>query len=147
MYASTNVELSYDDCSFRLWLEQNYHPLRRLCQNEILLLLRMFDRIDKGNDIEEARANIKLSIDRCLKFDIDSQLKDIIRCIRNSSDVYKLLRCVLNCIALQYGINNHEFDHEINIIISILESESIKFKLAEHFNRFYSLHFPTLQFL
>jgi len=147
MSASTNVELSYEDCSFRLWIEQNYNPLRRLCQNEILLLLRMFDRIDKGNDVEDARANIKLSIDRCLKFDIDSQIKDIIRCIRNSSNVYELLRCVLNCIALHYGINNHEFDHEINIIISVLESESIKFKLAEHFNRFYTLHFPTLQFL
>ena len=147
MSASTNVKLSNDDCSFRLWIEQNYHPLRRLCQNEILLLLRMFDRIDKGNDVEDARANIKLSIDRCLKFDIDSQIKDIIRCIKNSSNVYELLRCVLNCIAQQYGIINHDFDHEINTIISILESEPIKFKLAEHFNRFYTLHFPKLQFL
>ena len=147
MSASTNIELSYDDCSFRLWIEQNYNPLRRLCQNEILLLLRMFERIDKGNYVEDARTNIKLSIDRCLKFDIDLKLKDIIKGIRNSSNVYELLRCVLNCIARQYGINNNEFDHEINIIISILESELIKFKLTEHFNRFYTLHFPTLQFL
>ncbi len=147
MSASRNDELSYDDCSFRLWIEQIYYPLRRLCQNEILLLLRMFERIEKGNDVEDAYINIKLSIDRCLKFDIDSQIKDIIRCIQNCNNVYKLLRCVLKYIAQQYGKNDEEFDHEINIIITILESESIKFKLAEHLNKFYSLHFPTLQFL
>jgi hypothetical protein len=124
-----------------------YNPLRRLCQNEILLLLRMFERIEKGNDAEDARANIKLSIDRCLNFDIDKQLKDIIRGIRISSNVYELLRCVLKCIAQINGKNDDVFDYEINVTIAILESETNKFKLAEHFNRFYALHFPTLQFL
>lgn len=147
MSASANVELSYEDCSFRVWIEQMYNPLRRLCQNEILLLLRMFERIEKGNDAEDARANIRLSLDRCLKFDIDTQLKDIIRGIRNTSNVYELLRCVLKCIAQINGKNDDEYDHEINIIISILESETSKFKLAEHFNKFYALHFPTIQFL
>lgn len=147
MTTSTSIKLTYDEFSFRLWIEQKNNSLRRLCQNEILLLLRMFDRIEKGNDVEDAHVNIKLSIERSLKFDIDSQIKNIIRCIQNCNNVYELLRCVLKCIAQQYGKNNEEFDHEINIIITILESETIKFKLAEHFNRFYSIHFPTLQFL
>jgi len=142
MNASDKTKLLYDDCSFRVWIEKSTQIFNRLCVNELLLLLRMLDRLEKGINVEETRENIKSSIERCLKYDIDVQIKNMIRSFRNKDDVYEILRYVLRCISRQYAKIDYEFEDEINFIISIFESEPNKFKFAEHFNRFYSRNFP-----
>ncbi len=144
MNASDKTELLYDDCSFRLWIEKSTQLFNRLCVNELLLLVRMIDRLEKGVEVEDTKVNIKLSIERCLKYDIDVQIKNMIRSFRNKDDIYEILRSVLRCISRQYAKDFHEFEDEINYIISIFESESNKFKLAEHFNKFYSRNFPRI---
>jgi hypothetical protein len=137
-------ELSYDDHSFRLWIEKKSNFLHRLCFNELLFLLRMVDRLEKGIDVEETNVYIRSSIERCLRYDIDIQVKNMIRSIKNKNNIYEILRLVLRCISRQYAKDDHEFEDEINYIISIFESETNKFKLAQHFNMFYSRNFPRI---
>lgn len=141
--------LTYDERSFKKWIVHNCRNLRRICRNELSIILRMLIQISRGHRDESAlRENISASIARCVALDIDLCMKDAIGQItylqKRQCDchrLYEVMRYVLNCIAEIYAKNMDDFGRSVNAFIEVLNSEPNEYELSRHINKFDSDHF------
>ena len=134
--------LTIVELSFKKWIVHDSRCLRVVSRNELLIILRMLIQISRDqHNKSELYENISASITRCLALDITKCMKDMIRRISNSEDVYRVMRYVLNCIAEIYAKNMDDFDRSVNALIELLHSEPNEYELSRHINKFDSDHF------
>ncbi len=134
--------LTYDERSFKKWIVHNCRYLRRICRNELSIILRMLIQISRGQHDESIlRENISASITRCVALDVDRCIKDMIGHITYPENVYEGMRYVLNCIAEIYAKNMDAFGRNVDAFIEVLRCEPNEYELSRHINKFDSDHF------
>ena len=128
---------TFAQLSLRMWIEGDCCQLKAIIVGELLLLLRMFEKVDKNIEIEGSINNIERSLERCKDHGIEA---------RGPQDVYDHIRRLVALIAQKYAKNMREFEVEIDTLVMILTTESDIHKYGDHVNAFFKTHFPQYPF-
>jgi hypothetical protein len=144
---TTTSPPTFAELSLRRWIEGECRQLRAILVGELLLLLRMFakidrqieiaDSLDRQIEIADSLANIVSSLERCKEHGIEAQ---------GPQDVYDHIRRLVALIAQKYAINMREFEIEINTLIATLQTEQNMYNYGVHVNAFFNAHFPQYPF-
>ena len=128
---------TFAQLSLRMWIEGDCCQLKAIIVGELLLLLRMFKKVDRDIDIADSIDNIERSLERCKDHGIEA---------RGPQDVYDHIRRLVALIAQKYAKNMREFEVEIDTLVMILTTESDIHKYGDHVNAFFKTHFPQYPF-
>jgi hypothetical protein len=121
--------------SLRMWIEREYDGLKRLIVHELLLLLRMFTKIDRDIDVIDSIENIKRSIERLKVHDIS-----------RPTDVHRHMRRLISEIARHYAKELSQFEFEVDILITCISTEPDIYKYSVLVSEFFKTHFPKYPF-
>lgn len=128
---------TFAQLSLRRWIEGECYQLRAIIVGELVLLLRMFEKVARAIDIADSIDNIERSLERCKEHGIEAQ---------GSHDVYYHMRRLIALIAQKYAKNMWEFEVEIDTLVITLTTEPDIHKYGVHVNAFYKTHFPQYPF-
>jgi hypothetical protein len=134
---SSQPQPTFVELSLRKWIEGVCRQLRAIISGELLLLLRMFAKIEKGVETADSIDNIERSLERCKEHRISAQ---------GPQDVYDHVRRLITLIAQKYAKNTREFKTEIDVLVATLASEPDIHKFGVHVNQFFDIHFPRYPF-
>jgi hypothetical protein len=134
---SSQPSPTFAQLSLRRWIECECRQLRAIIVGELLLLLRMFEKIARNIEIADSLDNIERSLERCKKHGIEAQ---------GPKDVYDHMRRLITLIAQKYAKNMLEFEVEIDILVATLASEPEIHNYGVHVNVFFNTHFPQYPF-
>ena len=123
--------------SLRRWIEGKCRQWRAIIVGELLLLLRMFAKIDRQIEIADSIDNIERSLERCKEHGIEAQ---------GPQDVYYHMQRLIALIAQKYAKNMQEFEVEIVTLIATLQTEQNMYNYGVHVNAFFNAHFPQYPF-
>ena len=129
---------TFAQLSLRMWIEGDCCQLKAIIVGELLLLLRMFEKVDKNIEIEGSINNIERSLERCKEHRIEAQ---------GPKDVYDHIRRLITLIAQEYAKNMQEFEVEIYTLVATLTTEPDIHKYGVHVNAFFNTHFPQYSFV
>jgi hypothetical protein len=128
---------TFTELSLRRWIEGEYVLFKQLIIRELILLLRMFAKIEKGIEIADSLVNIESSLERCKEHGIT---------VQGPQDVYADIRRLAKKVATGYAKNTREFEVEIDTLIASLATEPDIHKFGVHVNCFFDKHFPRYPF-
>jgi hypothetical protein len=134
---SSSPPSTFVQLSLRRWIEGVCRKWRAIIDGELLLLLRMFAKIDRQIEIADSIDNIERSLERCKEHGIEAQ---------GPQDVYYHMRRLIALIAQKYAKNMQEFEVEIDTLIATLASEPDIHKYGLYVNAFFNKHFPQYPF-
>jgi hypothetical protein len=126
----------FADLSLRLWIEGECKELRRVVVNELLLLLRMYFKMNRGVEVEDSKDNIKRSLERLRVHNIHD--------ISCTDDVHRHMRRLIAEIAQHYA--KEVPTDEVNILIARISLEPNPCNYANHVSTFFKQHFPQYPF-
>ena len=126
----------FADLSLRLWIERECKELRRVLVNELLLLLRMYFKVNKGVEVEDSNDNIRRSLERLRVHNIHD--------IYCPNDVHRHMRRLIAEIAQHYA--KEVPTDEVDILIAFISSEPNPCNYANHVSAFFNQHFPQYPF-
>lgn len=135
---SSQPQPTFTELSLRKWIEGLCEKSRQQIVCELILLLRMFAKIERGVEIADSLDNIECSLERCKVHGITAQ---------GPQDVYAHIRRLISEVAKHYAKNTREFEVEVDTLIATLASEPDIHKFGVHVNRFFDTHFPKYPFL
>jgi hypothetical protein len=136
MTPGTKPKPSFAQLSLRLWIEGECKELKRVVVNELLLLLRMYFRIEKRVEIQDSRDNIQRSLERLRVHKIHN--------ISCPDDVHRHMRRLISEIARHYAKEIPAYD--IDTLIVIISSEPNPCNYANRVSAFFTQHFPQYPF-
>jgi hypothetical protein len=128
---------TFAQLSLRRWIEGECRQFWAIIVRELLLLLRMFEKVARNIEIPDSLDNIKRSLERCKKHGIEAT---------GPQDVYDHMRRLITLIAQKYAKNMWEFEVEIDILVATLASEPEIHNYGDHINEFFKTHFPQYPF-
>lgn len=135
--ATTTSPPTFAELSLRRWIEGECRQWRAIIVGELLLLLRMFEKVARDIEIEDSIDNIERSLERCKEHGIEAQ---------GPKDVYDHIRRLIALIAQEYAKNMQEFEVEIDTLVATLTTEPDIHKYGVHVNAFFNTHFPQYSF-
>lgn len=136
MTPETKPKPSFLQLSLRLWIEGACKELRRVLVNELLLLLRMYFKVNKEIEVSDSEDNIRRSFERLRVHNIHD--------ISCPDDVHRHMRRLIREIAQHYATEVPT--DEVDTLIAIISSEPTPFKYADHVSAFFNQHFPQYPF-
>jgi hypothetical protein len=136
MTPGTKPRPSFAQLSLRLWIERDCNELKRMLVNELLLLLRMYFKVNREVEIQEFIDNIKRSLERLRVHKIHN--------ISCPNHVHKHMRMLISEIARHYAKEIPAYD--IDTLIAIISSEPNPCNYANHVSAFFTQHFPQYPF-
>jgi hypothetical protein len=136
MMPGTKPQPLFAEESLRLWIERICNELRRIIVNELLLLLRMYFKVNAGVEVQDSKHNIQRSLERLRVHKIHN--------ILCPDDVYGHMRRLISQIAQQYAKEVPAVD--IDTLIVIISSEPNPCNYANHVSAFFKQHFPQYPF-
>jgi hypothetical protein len=136
MTPGTKPQPPFAQLSLRLWIERDCKEMRRLLVNELLLLLRMYFKVNRGVEVEDSRDNIERSLERLRVHKIHN--------ISCPGDVHRHMRRLISQIAQQYAKEVPTDD--IDTLIASISSEPNRCNYANHVSAFFKQHFPQYPF-
>ena len=136
--ATTTSPPTFAELSLRRWIEGVCRQSRAIIVGELLLLLRMFEKVARNIEIADSLDNIERSLERCKELGIEAQ---------GPQDVYDHIQRLVALIAQEYAKNMQEFEVEIDTLVATLASEPDPHNYGGQFNAFFNTHFPQYPFL
>ncbi len=134
---TTTFPPTFAELSLRRWIEGMCRQWRAIIVGELLLLLRMFEKVARDIEIEDSIDNIERSLERCKEHGIEAH---------GPSVVYDHIRRLITLIAQEYAKNMDEFEVEIDTLVATLTTEPDIHKYGVHVNAFFNTHFPQYPF-
>jgi hypothetical protein len=123
---------SFADLSLRLWIERECNELSRVL-SDLLFLLRMYFKVNKGVEVASSKDNIRSSCERLRVRDISCP-----------TGVHRHMRRLIAEIAQHYA--KEVPTDEVDTLIAFISSEPNPCNYANHVSAFVKRHFPQYQF-
>jgi hypothetical protein len=124
---------TFAQLSLIFWIQGECKELRRVLENDLLLLLRMYFKVEKGVEVASSKDNIKRSLERLRVHDI-----------YHPNDVHRHMRRLIAEIAQHYA--KEVPTDEVDILIARITLEPNPCNYANYVSDFFNRHFPKYSF-